>query len=126
MSITLELTPDIQRDLKQAAKQAGLTPDAYVLITLREHLPKNLDPVQLSKPEAELLLNINQSLSQVQWQRYHTLVAKRRAEQLSKEELEELISLSDLLEETNSRRIGYLAELAKLRHTSLDKLMSDI
>jgi hypothetical protein len=126
MSTTLELTPDIQRDLERAAKQAGLTPDAYVLATLREHLPKNLGEAQLSKREAELLLAINQSLSQVQWQRYHALVAKRRAEQLSDEEHAELISLSNALEKANAKRIGYLAELAQLRHTSLDKVMGDL
>jgi hypothetical protein len=126
MSITLELTPDIQRDLERAANQAGLTPDAYVLATLREHLPKNLGQAQLSKREAELLLAINQSLSQVQWQHYHILVAKRRAEQLSNEEHAELISLSNMLEEANAKRIGYLAELAQLRHTSLDKVMADL
>jgi hypothetical protein len=126
MSITLELSPDIQRDLEQAAKQAGLTPDAYVLATLRERLPKNLDQSQLSKREAELLLAINQSLSQMQWQRYHALVAKRRAEQLLDDEQLELMSLSNQLEEAHAKRMGYLAELAQLRQTSLDKLMSGL
>jgi hypothetical protein len=76
-----------------------------MLATLREHLPKNLGEVQLSEHEAELLLAISQSLSQMQWQRYHALVAKRRAEQLSDEEHEELISLSNALEDDLASRI---------------------
>jgi hypothetical protein len=134
MSITLELPQDIQKDLEQAAKQAGLTPDAYVLATLREQLPKSSalgqtqgrSQSQLSKREAELLQSINQSLSQIQWQRYHELLAKRQAEQIIEEERLELVSLSNQLEEANAKRIGYLAELAQLRHTSLDKLMSEL
>jgi hypothetical protein len=126
MSITLELPQDLQRDLEQAAKRAGLTPDAYVLATLRERLPKNFSQAQLSKREAELLLSVNESLSQIQWQRYHELLAKRQAEQLIEEEQLELIQLSNTLEEANAKRIGYLAELAQLRHTSLDKLMNDL
>jgi hypothetical protein len=36
-----------------------------------------------------------------------------------------LIARSDRLEEANAQRIGYLAELARVRHTTLDAVMSE-
>jgi hypothetical protein len=51
----------LEPDLERAAKRAGLTPDAYVLATLREPMPKNLGEGQLPKREAELLLAVSQS-----------------------------------------------------------------
>ena len=49
----------------------------------------------------------------------HALVARRKAETLTPGEQTELIALSDRLEEANAQRIGYLAELARVRHTTL-------
>ncbi len=62
MSITLELTPDIQRDLERAAKKAGLTPDAYVLATLREHLPKPDKDKALTENFNEVYENVDSRL----------------------------------------------------------------
>jgi hypothetical protein len=126
MSITLELSPDLEQDLKAAAERSGMSPNAYVIAALRERLPKNSSQPQLSKREAELLLAIGQSLSQLEWQRYHELLAKRDAEQLTEQEHQELIGLSVKLEEANAKRIGYLAELAQLQGVSLDVLMDDL
>ncbi|MBI4670220.1 MAG: hypothetical protein HY741_00950 [Chloroflexi bacterium] len=80
----------------------------------------------LPHTEAELLQNINLGLSEVQWQRYHALVAKRRAETLTPQERHELVAMSDQIEQANAQRIESLVELAKLRQTSLDNLMHDL
>jgi hypothetical protein len=73
-----------------------------------------------------LLSKINLGLSSTEWERYHTLVAQRQAETLTPDEQTELIALSDRLEEANAQRIGYLAELARVRHTTLDAVMSEL
>lgn len=39
MTITLALTPDLERRLKHAAKQEGLPADALALRLLEQHLP---------------------------------------------------------------------------------------
>jgi hypothetical protein len=53
-------------------------------------------------------------------------VVRRKAETLTPDEQTELIALSDRLEEANARRIGYLAELARVRHTTLEAVMSEL
>ena len=76
--------------------------------------------------EAELLQSINLGFSEEWWQRYHELVTKRRAESLTPNEHQELLTLTDQLENANARRVANLIELAKLRNTSLEALMRDL
>jgi hypothetical protein len=80
----------------------------------------------LPRQEAELLQKINRSLSQIQWERYDQLVGKRQAETLTPEELDELMALSDQIETANVRRIKYLAELARLRNTTVSALIAEL
>jgi uncharacterized protein (DUF1778 family) len=129
MTITIELNPELERQLKQAAAQAGLSLNDYVLQSITQRLPRKRIKVrrapQLSPRESELLQAINRSLSQVQWERYHDLVAQRQAETLTPEEQVELIAISDRIEEANAARIEYVAELARLRSTTLPALMKE-
>lgn len=130
MTITLEVTPELESQIKQAAAKVGLSLDAYIL----ESVAQRLQPTQhrpsrvkrLPKQEATLLQKINQSLSQIQWQRYHELIGKRQAETLTPEEQMELIALSDQLEEANAKRIEYVAQLAALRKTTVPALMNEL
>ena len=80
----------------------------------------------LSEKEAELLLNINQSLNQDIQQRYQLLIKKRQQEELTNNEYEELLSLTELVEKNQAQRLQYLVKLANLRGCSLEKLMSDL
>jgi len=129
MTITIEVNPELERQLKQAAAQAGLSLNDYVLQSITQRLPHKRIKVrrapQLSPRESELLQAINRSLSQVQWERYHDLVAQRQAETLTPEEQVELIAISDRIEEANAARIEYVAELARLRSTTLPALMKE-
>ena len=129
MTITIEVNPELERQLKQAAAQAGLSLNDYVLQSITQRLPRKRIKVrrapQLSPRESELLQAINRSLSQVQWERYHDLVAQRQAETLTPEEQVELIAISDRIEEANAARIEYVAELARLRSTTLPALMKE-
>lgn len=73
-----------------------------------------------------ITIEINRSLSQIQWERYDQLVGKRRAETLTPEELDELIALSDQIEKVNVRRIEYLAELAQMRNTTVSAWITEL
>ena len=130
MTITIELAPDLERQIQQAATQAGLAPDAYILEAIRTRLaqsqPAPASMPHLSEVEADLLLKINHSLSSITWSRYHELVAKRQAETLTPEEQQELIALTGRIETANVQRISYLVELARLRNTTLDALMAEL
>jgi hypothetical protein len=95
---------------------------------LQERLSKTVRgaPKNLSKRESELLLAVNESFAHVQWQRYFELIDEREAETITKDELAELVELSNEIEEANAKRLQYLIELAQLRNVSLEQLMDDL
>jgi hypothetical protein len=127
MTLTIELTPELERQLRAEAGKAGMDASRYVTNTVEEHLRQaRRQAPHLSRDETELLQQVNLGLSERQWQRYHELVAKRRAEILTADEQKELIAFSDQIERANARRIAHLIELAKLRQTSLETLMSEL
>lgn len=127
MTITLDLTAELERQLRDEAARAGLDTGEYIVQTLEERLRHTRQAApRLSSAETELLQKINLGLSQEDWQRYHTLIAKRRAETLTSDEHAALIALSDRIEEANVRRIQALVELARLRQTSLEALIQEL
>ena len=77
----------------------------------------------LSQKEGDLLQKINQGIPPSLWQPYQALIARRDADALTSDEYEELIRLSDQIEEVHAERMGYLVELAQLRQVSLTDLM---
>ncbi|MBI3796988.1 MAG: hypothetical protein HY268_08475 [Deltaproteobacteria bacterium] len=127
MTITIELAPELERQLRDEAAKEGLDTGEYIVYTLEERLRHTRQAApRLSSAETELLQQINLGLSQEDWQRYHTLIAKRRAETLTPDEHAALIALSDQIEEANVRRIQALVELTRLRQTSLEALMQEL
>ena len=71
-------------------------------------------------------LGFNEGPSPDLWQRYNKLIAKRQAETLTPDEQAVLIALSDQIEEFNAHRLESLAELARLRQTSVLDLMQQL
>jgi hypothetical protein len=126
-TITLELTPELENQLRDEAFKQGLDPDRYILNLLQQRLrPPQLESADRSKVEAELLHRINLGLPPELWDRYHTLIAKRRAEQLTPDEQKTLIELSDRIEHANAHRIEAAIELATLRNASLEAVMEEL
>ncbi len=80
----------------------------------------------LSKDETELLLKINQGLSQDLEKRYQILTHKRDEETLTEQEYQELLQLTDQVEIHQAQRLNYLAKLAQLRQISLTELITQI
>ena len=120
MTITLNITPDLETRLRQAAAQAGVAPDTYIANILEQYLhpqQAHREVTGLSKAEARLLQQINLGLSQETWQLYHELIAKRQAETLTPAEQKALIEITDEIESANVRRISALVELAQHRQT---------
>ena len=130
MNITIEIAPKLERQLRQEAARGGLAPEAYIVEAVQERLaqtrPRRRHRPHLSPEEVRLLSKINLGISPHEWERYHELVARRKAETLTPDEQIELIALSDRIEEVNAQRIGYLAELARVRNTSLEVLIREL
>ena len=128
MTFTIDITAELEARLLEEAAQQGLAPQDYIVQRLQDQLQRSPTPTPpcLPKEEAQLLQKINQGLPQATWQHYHQLLEKRRAETLASDEKQILISLSDQIEEANSRRMEHLVHLAQLRHTSLTNLMEQL
>ena len=128
MTLTIQITPDLESRLRAEAARQGVDPAEFVSHAVRERLqqPRQPDPPHLSADETALLREINEGLAPGQWERYHELLERRRAELLTSEEQAELVQLSDQLEEFNARRMEHLAELARLRQVSLRRLMDQL
>lgn len=102
-----------QPDLEQFVSQV-------VALRAKRHAPS------LPRVESELLLKINQGVPSDIQKRYNELIAKRQAETLTSDEYQELLRLTQQVEEFEVRRVEYLAELARLRGTSLTTLMENL
>jgi hypothetical protein len=102
-----------------AMKQKDLRSDSW------NH--RGFSPVRMStSAESELLLKINQGISDEMQERFDELVAKRLTLDLSEEELAELIQLTNEVERLDAERIKYLGELGQLRGRSLSEIMQDL
>lgn len=124
MTLTLDLTLELENQLRQEAAREGLDETGYVLKALKERFLALR--ARASQPETELLARINEGLPEVTWRRYRELVAKRQAEELTPEQHAELMALTHRIEETHARRLEALGELSRLRGTSLETLMQEL
>ncbi|NJL27925.1 MAG: STAS/SEC14 domain-containing protein [Thermoanaerobaculia bacterium] len=84
------------------------------------------DRGRLSRTESSLLKKINQGVPEDLQARFDALVAKRQIGDLAAAEHDELLSLTEQLEALDAKRVGYLAELARYRRTSLPDLMTEL
>ena len=80
----------------------------------------------LSEAESELLMKINQGVPADLQHRYDELISKRRAATLTPDEYDELLLLTDRVEQVDVERLECLIELARLRNTSLTALMQKL
>ncbi|MGB7247759.1 MAG: hypothetical protein WBC73_02385 [Phormidesmis sp.] len=130
MTLTIEMTPEIEKQLRQAAQAAGLSPNTYALRLIHQSLGTDIvnsfSTERLSKEEADLIETINTSLSEIDWPRYRVLIEKRQDETLSAEDYDALIALTDQLEKANVHRLEAITSLAQLRNTSIDAVMDSL
>jgi hypothetical protein len=116
--MTLSLQPDTEARLLAVAQARGKTPDE-VVADLLDRLPAEAS-------EAELLKEINEGFPETFWQRYRDLIARRHAGTLTPSEQEELIALSDQVEERTLRRTQALVELAQRRGVEVNELLQQM
>jgi hypothetical protein len=82
---------------------------------------------RLSQEETSLLLLINRArLEPDQQARFDELVAKRQDETISAEELQELIQVTDAIEQHDVERLEALRDLAQLRGITVPELMDSL
>jgi hypothetical protein len=127
MTLTLELSPELEETLRAVAAREGVAPDRFVLDVLQERLAQDQRlPSRLPRAEAELLQQINEGLSESTWERYEALKQKRDAETLTPPEHAELLKLVDEVEGWNVRRLEWVGELAKRRGVPFRDLVREL
>ena len=128
MTLTLNLKPELETQVKREATKRGLLVNDYVLNAVQECLRRDQknDTLCLDEKESQLLQKINRGLSPETWQHYRDLIEKRHQETLTPEEQNQLIQISDQLEELNASRMEPLVELAQIRQISLRALMKQL
>ena len=121
VQVTSQIEIDFEDMLKGVAQleNSELEQFADQVIALRAqrrapHLPNN---------EAELLQRINQSVSPKIRQRIAELTHKLQDETITPSEQDELVGLTDLIEEADAERLQNLILLAQSRNVSVDALM---
>ncbi|WP_395091871.1 hypothetical protein, partial [Armatimonas sp.] len=84
------------------------------------------DPGPAAFSTTELQVRICEGFTEAFWQTYRSLLQKRAAETLTPEEQQQLIALSDEIEERDGQRLVYLAELARRRSVPVRTLMQQL
>lgn len=82
--------------------------------------------VSLSPSEAELVRQIQQGLPPAIEQRHRELREKLQAETLTAAEYQELLALTDAIEQADADRLERLITLAQMRQVSLPDLMDQL
>ena len=127
MSLTIELSPEVEVRLRRTAERSGVAANAYAARAITDRLVADGSKdapaaVTLNAEDSVLLTRINAGLSAVSWERYDALQQRRRAGQLRPGDRDELIDLTDQIERANADRIGHLAALAWSRGVTLSAL----
>jgi hypothetical protein len=113
------------QELLKAVEQLSLT-DLEQFVSQVLLLQAQRKANSLPQAEAELLQTINQGIPSDTQKNYDELIAKRQAETLTPEEHSELLRLTEQIEKLQAQRLESLAELARLRKTSLTALMENL
>ena len=123
---TVHVEAEISRDELFKAVEQLSPPDFSQFLSQVLSLRARREAPSLSVAESQLLLRINQGIPDELGRRYGELIAKRQAETLTQEELEELLRLTDVVEGLEAEPDGRLAALARSRSVSLGALMADL
>ncbi len=122
VKIEAQLSKD---DLLQAVQQLNLAELEQFIQDIIAIKAKQKAP-HLSKDETDLFLKINQNIPQNIQQRYQILINKRKNETLTEQEYQELLQLTEQVENHQVERLASLTQLAQLRQLSLSNLITQL
>ena len=128
-SITLQINPALEQNLREKAARKGVGLDSYIQSLLEK--VGNAEPIEphisrLSKEEEGLLEKASLGLSEEFWEKYRGFVAIKETRFLTESERAEFIAMTDQVEAANARRMKYLVKLAQLRQVPLLQLMEQL
>jgi hypothetical protein len=122
-TITIELDSATEQRLQERSRREGRKTEEVAAHLLAASLEFSA-PSEMT--EAQLLEQINQGWKAEEWERYHALVALRKAERLTDEEYQELCALTNAREIAHANRLRFVMELARRRHMTLEDVMKQL
>ena len=122
MNITLDVSPELEGQLQQAAQSQGIDVTTYLLDSAR----LRLRPDVLPEAEASLLQTINAPLAPEARTERNALLKEEAQRQLTEEEQAALVNSIDAVEVANAQRWQALVALARLRKLSLAEIARDL
>lgn len=123
MTITLELPEALERQLRTEAARNGLSLQTQIVQSLSDN---DVAPDDNASNEEQLLNKIKHWIPAHQHKTYLELVEKRRGDNITPSEYEELLLLTDMVETAHAVRMRHLIQLADLRHISLEILLREM
>jgi hypothetical protein len=126
VTLTLDLNPELERQLRNEAAARGLTLEQLVLKDLEARVVQHTNPTRLSHEETRLMQVITEGLPEDFWARYRHLIDLREQKILTDLERTELITCSDQVESLTASRTEALGELARLRGLSVYSLRDQL
>jgi len=126
--LKVQVTSQIEIELDEVLKSvAQLEPDELEQVVNQFiALQARRRAASLSTAETDLLQQINQGLPPTIRSRYEELNTKLHEEAIPPAEHEELLQLSDTIEQADAERLRHLITLAQLRQVSVDTLMDQL
>lgn len=101
-------------------------PEFDKFVTKLQALRRRSEVPRLPERESELLREINQGVPYQPHRQYEALRRKRRQGKLTRNELQELLALTEQMEQFDVERLKLIAELAELRGLPLPELMRQL
>ena len=126
MTLQIDLSPELERRLRDESAKRGVAPDNFVVSTLEMRLLEAPVPPHLSQDESDLLTQINHGTPADVWRRYDELLEKRNALGLSETAEEELSELIDRIDTEHARQLEAVGRLATLRGVPATLLMEQL
>lgn len=127
MTLTVNLESDLVKAIRSLADSTGQDLDHTIAGLLRDQIGQRPLPESCCSPaETQLLRQIQEGLPAATWRRYRELVARRESEQLTDVEQPELVTLADMVEGWNLRRLELAADLASLRGVSWQTVVEEL
>ena len=127
MYLTIELPYDLETQLREQAQQKGKALNQYITGLIQDKIsspkPKTSS---LTADETRLFQVINKGFSHEFWTQLRNLDKKRLQLTLTETEREELLNMTEQMEVSNLERMKALIELAAIRQTDLDTLMTQL
>lgn len=122
MVVTLEVSPELESRLKRAAQFSGQDTAGFILDVLESRLAER-------KPRSEelwLIEQISKGLPEQTWQKFDELRQVAKAEEMSPDQQQELIAITDQIEAADALRLEHLASLAQLRGVPIAEVMLEL